>query len=132
LLALAEPPSPAPDGTLRPDPITYEQMVKCAAVFRLASVLARGDREAEQAQAAATSAVAYQHLAYLYGRAQGVDQAAVDDAITASATGQALTYATSIRTPAQRRLAESVMATDRQVCVIVSERVARELGAGSE
>ena len=125
LLALAVALSAPQDGTITADRITYDQMVGCAATFRLAAAMADVEQQPELVEPALTAAAAYVHLAYLYGRPLQADEAATDAAVETKLAEQISTYGGRLGGPSDR-LARQAMRTDQEVCRILSARIARE------
>ena len=106
------------------DRITYEQMVGCAATFRMASAAAGLAGDAELRQAGVTAAVAYENLAYLYGEPLGILNADTDAAIRTDVDRQIALYGPGLNRRAPITL--QAMDTDQRVCRAVSERIVRE------
>ena len=106
------------------DRITYDQMIECAATFRMASAAAGLAGDAELRQAGVTAAVAYDNLAYLYGEPLGILNADTDAAIQAEVADQLSVYGPGLNRRAPLTL--QAMDTDQRVCRAVSERIVRE------
>ena len=113
------------DGSITADRITYDQMVGCAASFRLAAAVADVDRQPDLVEPALTAAAAHAHLAYLYGRPLGIGEPETDAAVEAELAEQISTYGDRLGGPSDG-LARQAMRTDQEVCRILSARIARE------
>ncbi len=112
---------------IAPDRITYDQMVDCAATFRVAAAVADMDGERDLVEPALAGAVGYVHLAYLYGEPLGETREATDAAVEAEVSDQIARYGPALDGPAPQ-LARQVMSTDQQVCQTVLMRLVRETG----
>ncbi len=106
------------------DRITYDQMIECAATFRMASAAAGLAGDAELRQAGVTAAVAYDNLAYLYGEPLGILNADTDAAIRTDVDRQIALYGPGLNRRAPITL--QAMDGDQRVCRAVSERILGE------
>ena len=112
------------------DRITYDQMVGCAATFRMASAAAGLAGDAELRQAGVTAAVAYDNLAYLYGEPLGILNTETEAAIRTDVDRQIALYGPGLNRRAPITL--QAMDGDQRVCRALSERIAREAAEAVE
>jgi hypothetical protein len=105
------------DGTIAADPIAYDQMVRCTAVFHVTAALEADGSEARRH--AITQLVAFRSLARLHGAPLGHDETAVGAAMEAE-----LQDMLRLHEMAEPRLFQMTLESDREICRIHAERIA--------
>jgi hypothetical protein len=114
--------------TLPADRITYDQLVNCAATWRLTSIRASVADDMDTGELAQVQVTAFQVLARLYGQPLNITEPVVDLAIRDKAV-EKLTESQRFTTDAGRRLFEQQLTIEQRICAAVAERVARDNAA---
>lgn len=117
----------AQDGTVAPDQATYDDLVKCAGVYRAAIAEARTAAVPPDLQTLETG---FTELARLYGAPLGADQAQVDARIETAFEAERAPIALA-RTRASLDAARAELGMEQQICQAVLRRVTADLAAVS-
>ena len=106
------------------DRSTYEQLIDCAATFRIAGAVAQRDGDEDLTRSAVMAGATYDVVAWRYGRPLDIADADTDASIRTRFQAQADRYGRLLAgNPA---LARQSMTGDQQVCAALSARLVRE------